>query len=265
MRHGAHGGRKDALRPSVGHNDRMTQGPSMHALAAPVRAAMMCVAVAMTVVLSGCTTTVSGNAVRDKDAAPLNVAPLRESQLDDVMLSIGEINSILGSKDIEVVDETEQMSDNSHAVSDPDCLGVIFGAEEKVYDGSDWTAVRDQVSREPGDDKDHWVQQTAVLYPAADDARKFFEDSKSNWEQCGGFSVAVDDSESSYIWEVDDVGAKDDLLTQVTTQEDSGGWECQHALSQVSNVTVETWACAFGVKDQAAEMAQEMVKNAAKK
>jgi len=31
------------------------------------------------------------------------------------------------------------------------------------------------------------------------------------------------------------------------------------------NVTVETWACAFGIKDQAAEMAQEMIKNAAKK
>src|SRR5882757_4638118 len=257
MRHGALGYRKGALRPSVGHNVAMSLGlPKQRPVpvAAVKRASAACVAVAMTVLLSGCTTIVSGNAVRDKDAAPLNVAPLKESQLDGVMLSIGEINSILGSKDIEVVDETEQMSDNSHAVSDPDCLGVIFGAEEKVYDGSDWTAVRDQVSREPGDDKDHWVQQTAVLYPAADDARKFFENSKSDWEQCGGFSVAVDDA-----------GAKDDLLTQVTTQEDSGGWECQHALSQVSNVTVETWACAFGIKDQAAEMAQEMIKNAAKK
>ncbi|MDT5193802.1 MAG: hypothetical protein QOH20_556 [Mycobacterium sp.] len=263
MRHGAFGGRKDALRLSVGHNDPMRHGPATPGAVA--RASAVCVAVAMAMLLSGCTTTVSGNALRDKDAAPLDVAPLKESQLDDVLLSIDEINSILGSTNIEVVDQTEQMSDNSHAVSDPDCLGVIFGAEEKVYDGSDWTAVRDQVSREPGDDKDHWVQQTVVLYPAAVDAKKFFDDSKSTWEQCGGFSVAVDDSESSYIWEVDDVGAKDDLLTQVTTQQDSGGWECQHALSLVSNVTVETWACAFGIKDQAVEMAQEMIKNAAKK
>jgi hypothetical protein len=240
----------------------MRHGPATPGAVA--RASAVCVAVAMAMLLSGCTTTVSGNALRDKDAAPLDVAPLKESQLDDVLLSIDEINSILGSTNIEVVDQTEEMSDNSHAVSDPDCLGVIFGAEEKVYDGSDWTAVRDQVSREPGDDKDHWVQQTVVLYPAAVDAKKFFDDSKSTWEQCGGFSVAVDDSESSYIWEVDDVGAKDDLLTQVTTQEDSGGWECQHALSLVSNVTVETWACAFGIKDQAVEMAKEMIKNAAK-
>jgi hypothetical protein len=264
MRDGAHGDRKGAMRRWVGHNIAMGPGRATYA-ARVTRASALGAAVAMAVLLSGCTTTVSGNAVRDKGASPLNVAPLKESQLDDVLLSIREINSILGTTGIEVVDETDQMSDNSHAVSDPDCLGVIFGAEEKIYDGSDWTAVRDQVSREPGDDKDHWVQQTAVLYPKPDDARKFFENSKSDWEQCGGFSVAVDDSESSYIWEVDDVGAKDDLLTQVTTQEDSGGWECQHALSQVSNVTVETWACAFGIKDQAAEMAQEMIKNAAKK
>jgi hypothetical protein len=158
-----------------------------------------------------------------------------------------------------------EMSDNSRAVSDPDCLGVIFGAEQKVYDGSDWTAVRDQVAREPGDQKDHWVEQTVVLYPSADDAKKFFDNSKSTWKQCGGFSVAVDDSESSYIWQVDDLKPKDDVLSQLTTQEDSGGWECQHALSAVSNVTVETWACAFGIHDQANEMAQQMIKHAAKK
>jgi hypothetical protein len=33
----------------------------------------------------------------------------------------------------------------------------------------------------------------------------------------------------------------------------------------VSNVTVETWACAFGIRDEAVEMAQEMVKSAASK
>jgi hypothetical protein len=223
------------------------------------------VAVVLAVLLSGCTSTVSGVAVRDKDAAPFGAAPLRASQLADVMLSTHELDTILGATGLEVVTDAEQMSDNSHAVSDPDCLGVIFGAEEKVYDGSHWTAVRDQVIREPGDEKDHWVEQTAVLYPTVDNARKFFHDSKSNWEQCGGFSVAVDDSESSYIWQVEDVATEDDLISQVTTQEDSGGWECQHALAAVSNATVETWACAFGIKGEAVEMAHEMVKRAAKK
>ena len=240
-----------------------------HAAAMPVgavaRTSAVGFAVAMTVLLSGCTSTVTGHALRDRNAAPLDVAPLKKSQLADVMLGIDELNSILGSTDMAVVSEMEEMSDNSRSVSDPDCLGVIYGAEEKVYDGSDWTAVRDQVAREPGDDKKHWVEQTAVLYPDAGNAQKFFDDSKSNWKQCGGYSVAVDDSEDSYIWQVNDVETKDDVISQVTTQEDSGGWECQHALAPVSNLTVETWACAFGIKDEAVEMAQEMVKSAAKK
>jgi hypothetical protein len=222
-------------------------------------------AVAMTVLVSGCTSTVAGHAQRDMNAAPLHVAPLKQSQLAGVMLGIDELNSILSSTDMEVISEMEEMSDNSRSVSDPDCLGVIFGAEEKVYDGSEWTAVRDQVAREPGDDKEHWVEQTAVLYPEAGNAQKFFDDSKSNWKQCGGYSVAVDDGETSYIWQVNDLETKDDVISQVTTQEDSGGWECQHALAPVSNVTVETWACAFGIKDEAVEMAQEMVKSAAGK
>lgn len=230
-----------------------------------VRASTVAVAVVIAASLSACTSTVSGSAVRDKDAAPLDVAPLRAAQLADVLLSTDELDSILDAKGLEVVSDMEEMSDNSHAVSDPDCLGVIFGAEEKVYDGSDWTAVRDQVVREPGDEKDHWVEQTVVLYPAADNAQKFFDASKSSWEQCGGFSVAVDDSESTYIWQVNDVTTKDDLISQVTTQEDSGGWECQHALAAVSNATVETWACAFGIKDEAVVMAQAMVENAARK
>ncbi len=241
----------------------MKPGP-VTPLGAVARTLLAGAAIATAASLSACTSTVTGNAVRDKDAAPFDVPPLKESQLDRVMLSIEEVNSIVGSTDLEVVSEMEEMSDNSRAVSDPDCLGVLFGAEEKVYDGSDWTAVRDQVIREPTDDKEHWIEQTVVLYPKAVQAEKFFEQSQSDWEQCGGFSIAVDDSESSYIWEIHDVVAKEDLISQVTTQEDSDGWQCQHALSVVSNVTVETFACAFDINDEAVEMAHAMVENAAK-
>ena len=81
------------------------------------------------------------------------------------MLSIAQLNGIAGATQMEVVLSGERMSDNSDAVSDPDCLGSIFGAEDLVYQSSDWTAVRDQVAREPRDDNEHWVEQTAVLYP----------------------------------------------------------------------------------------------------
>ena len=220
---------------------------------------------ASVVVLSGCASTVSGSAVRAQDAAPVDVAPLDESDLDDVLLSVGELNGIVGSTQMRITAELEDMSDHSAAVSDPDCLGAIFGAEGPVYEGTGWTAIRDQVAREPDKNNDHWVQQTAVLYASAENAQKFFDDAKSVWEHCAGSAISVDDVEASYSWQIDDVTAKDTLITQLTTQEDADGWACQHALSLVSNLTVEAWACGYSITDEAATIATDMVANAARK
>ena len=110
----------------------------------------------------------------------------------------------MGTKNLEVTSEMDEMTDSSDKVSDPDCLGAMFGAEENVYDGSGWTAVHDLVAREPEEDNEHWVEQTAVLYPDADNANKFFEKSKSTWQKCAGTSLAVDDQDSSSLWEFGD-------------------------------------------------------------
>jgi hypothetical protein len=165
---------------------------------------------------------------------------------------------------MEVVLSGEGMSDNSEAVSDPDCLGSIFGAEDLVYQSSNWTAVRDQVAREPEDGNEHWVEQTAVLYSTEQLARDFVANSTSSWRDCSGFSVAVDDGTTSSIWLIDDVVVDGDVVTQRIAQEDSDGWECQHAMSAVANLSVETIACAFGINDEAVSMVTAMVANAAR-
>jgi hypothetical protein len=220
---------------------------------------------ASVVLLSGCASTVSGTAVRAQNAAPIDVPALDESKLDDVLLSIGELNGIVGSTQMTITVELEEMSDHSAEVSDPDCLGAIYGAEDLVYAGTGWTAMRDQVAREPDEDNDHWVEQTAVLYPSAEKAQKFFDDSKSVWEDCAGNAISVDDADASYLWQIDEVAVEDTMLTQLTTQEEADGWACQHALSVVSNLTVEAWACGYSITDEAATMAGDMVANAAEK
>jgi hypothetical protein len=125
--------------------------------------------------------------------------------------------------------------------------------------------MRDQVVREPGENNAHWVEQSAVLYPSSAKAQKFFDDSKATWEKCSGYSVSVDDSDATYLWQIDSVTSQDTLITQMTAQEDADGWACQHALSVVSNATVEAWACGYSIKDEAATIANDMVANAAKK
>jgi hypothetical protein len=244
---------------TVRHNSAVTY------IGTATRAFAVGVVIAASLLLSGCVSTVSGTAVRPQNAGPIDVPPLDESNLDDVLLSIGELNGIVGSTQMKITSELEDMTDHSDQVSDPDCLGSIYGAEEPVYADTGWTAVRDQVAREPDEDNDHWVEQTAVLYPSAENAQKFFDDSKSSWEDCGGYSVSVDDADSTYLWQIDDVAAEDTLITQMATQEDAGGWACQHALSVVSNLTVEAWACGYSISDEGATIAKEMIANAAKK
>lgn len=220
-------------------------------------------ATASVILLAGCVTTVAGTATRAPNAGLEDVPPLDESDLDDVLLSIGEINGIMGSTTMRITSALDEMTDHSEDVSDPDCLGAIYGAEEPVYAGSGWTEMRDQVAREPDEDNDHWVEQTAVLYPTGDHARDFFEESKTTWQDCANYSIAVDDLGASYLWEIEDLDAEETLLSQLSTQEDADGWACEHALSVVSNVTVEAWACGYTIGDEAATIATDMVANAA--
>jgi hypothetical protein len=229
------------------------------------RACAVGAVIAASVLLTGCESTVSGTAVRAQNAAPIDVPPLTDAKLDDVLLSIGELNGIMGSSQMKVTSELDEMTDHSGEVSDPDCLGAIYGAEEPVYAGSGWTALRDQIAREPGEDNDHWVEQTVVLYPSADKAKKFFDESESAWGKCAGYSVSVDDDTASYLWLIDSLTTEDSLITQMTAQEDAEGWGCQHAMAPVSNVIVEVWACGYTIKDEAATIANDVVANAAKK
>ena len=211
--------------------------------------------------LSACVSTVDGTAIRAQGTVARSVPLLDEAELDDILLTIGELNGILGSTRMEVTIELDEMTDHSSTVSDPDCLGAIYGAEEPMYAGSEWTAVRDQVAREPDDDNDHWVEQTAVLYPAATDARDFFDRSASTWEYCANDSIGVGGGD--YLWMLDGVDVGDTMIVQDATQDDANGWACQHALSFVSNLTVEAWACGYSITDEGVQIASAMIEHAA--
>ena len=231
----------------------------------PVPAA--CAAVMLGALLSGCVATVGGTAVQAHGAGPtsVNVPKLAESDLGRVLLSVGAINGIMDATGIRQAASSEDMSDNSDAVSDLDCLGAIYGGEEKVYKGSDWTAVRDQVLQEPTTDNAHWVEQIAVLFPSADKAQRFVEQSRSALRKCEGSSIDIDHDEVHATWELGDADVAGEILTQSAEQRDAGGWGCQHALAGVSNLVVEAWACSDSIKGEAKRLATEMLKNAEKK
>jgi hypothetical protein len=220
-------------------------------------------AVGVAALTAGCSDTVSGNAVRPVNIAPVDLPPLSETHLEDVLLSIGELNAIVGSTRMTVTSDSAEMTDHSGDVSDPECLGAIYGAEAPVYADSGWTVVRDQVAREPNEGNQHWVEQTAVLYPSDEEAQDFVDVSGTRWQDCASAALTVDDGVVRSVWDMASVISDGSLLTQVSVQRDADGWGCQHALSAVSNLSVEAWACAFGPGDEAATIATEIVANAA--
>ncbi|WP_308192966.1 sensor domain-containing protein [Mycobacterium sp. PSTR-4-N] len=219
---------------------------------------------AASTVLAGCVSTVEGAAVRAEGAGG-DVPLLDDAGLDRLVLSIGEINAIMGGTRMQVAGDVDEMTDHSGSVSDIDCLGAVYAAEESVYADTGWTAVRDRVAREPDDDNQHWVELTAVLYPSAQQAQSFFDSSSQAWEGCANRSIGTNDGDYSWALgaigvDVTDGGAP--LLTQTAEQENAAGWQCQHALSVVSNATVEAWACAYRIDGEAAELAAAMVAEA---
>jgi hypothetical protein len=228
------------------------------------------VVIALAAVLTGCVQTTGGTAIKAAGAGgpgSTNVPPLKEAQLDRILLPVRDINSIVGGKNMQVTTSAEDMTDHSDVISDKDCLGAVYGAETPVYAGSGWTAVRDQVVREPTSDNDHWVEQAAVLLPSADNANKFFAASADQWQKCANSAVAVDDSDHTarYIWNFESVqkaGAQ--MITQNSSQEDSNGWACQHALGVVSNVITQGFACGYDISDEAEQIVTEIIDNAAK-
>lgn len=220
-----------------------------------------CAAAGLVATLAGCATDVAGTAQVAKDDA--HPRELQKADLARIPASVVAVNTIMNATMIREVGTSERMNDSSDSVSNRDCLGAVLAAEELVYSGSDWTAVRNQILQEPGTSNDHWVEQVAVLYPSAKKATNFVEESKSLWQKCENASVDVDSGSNVSTWDVGAPGTSAAILTQLVTQRDVPDWRCQHALTSTSNVVIEVWACGRGIVDQGHALAAEMVKNAA--
>lgn len=209
--------------------------------------------------LSGCVTTVEGSAQRDP-AAPQPETTLTAADLDDVLLPPGELDDIMGTSGLEVSAELDDLVDSSDALADADCVGAAFGAQEAVF-GELATAVRDQILREPGDDNASWLEQVVVLYSSSEDARDVFDGARANWDSCVGSLVTYDADAAPREWTVGEVTAEGFTISQLSVPEDARSGGCHHAMSVVSNVVVEAWACSDSVVDEGTVIAGEMVAN----
>jgi hypothetical protein len=228
----------------------------------PVSVFALCVAVAFAVLTTGCTSTVQGAAVKPDSSVPSDDVPaLEESALDGLMLTGGALDKISGVE-LESLYDAEEMNDNADVVSDVDCLGAIYPGEDAVYDGTEWTAVRDELLLEAGaDDDGRLVEQTLVLFDTPDAAVEFFEASAAKWRECAQTNDIEVDSGAWIPGEVQDVDERSISLKA----EVSGSLEgiCQHAMGVVSNLIVEGFSCDVNDHDDAQKIAAQLLDDAA--
>jgi PknH-like protein len=223
---------------------------------------VLCVAVALGVSATACTSTVQGAAVKPSSSVPADdVPPLEESALDGLMLSSTALKSISGVE-LESLYDSEEMNDNAERVSDADCLGAIYPGEDAVFDGLEWTAIRDELLVEANSEDDgRLVEQTLVLFDTPDDAVEFFETSKAQWRGCAQMKDIEVENGAWVPAEVADVDERSISLKA----EVSGTLEgtCQHALGVVSNLIVEGFSCDVDDHDDAQEIASQLLEDAA--
>lgn len=222
-----------------------------------VRVLIGAMAVTSAVTLSGCVHTTAGQAHRAGGTNPTAVA-----DLESYLLAPDRVDKIVGSQDIEVSDSATTLDDNQSNISDPECLGALYNAEQSVYDGTGWTGVADQVLADQVDDEDaeqgHWVQQSVVEFGSAQQALDFFDRSVQKWTNCIGKHVTVNDADSEFVFSIEGIGIDGHMMSQTARQRDAGDWACQHALGAATNHIVEVMACSTDTDGQALRLATEI-------
>lgn len=228
----------------------------------PVPVFALGVAVALGVLTTGCTSTVQGSAVKPSSSVPADdVPPLEESALDGLLLGNSELSKI-ADVELESLYSAEEMNANADLVSDLDCLGAVYPGEDAVYDGTDWTAIRDELLVEAGDSENsRLVEQTLVLFDTADQAVEFFEASKAKWRECAQVKdIEVEDGP----WVPEEVQDVDERTISLKAKV-SGTLDgiCGHAMGVVSNLIVEGFSCDVDDRDDAKTITAQLLDNAA--
>ncbi|MCA2241075.1 sensor domain-containing protein [Mycobacterium sp. WUMAC-067] len=193
------------------------------------------------------------------DPEPPPAAPLAADRLSALLLSPSDINAVMGSSTMQPGKPITSTDSSSVTVSTPDCQGALYTTQDPVYAGTGYTSVSGLVSSEPGDNYDHWVNQAVVLFPSADKAKSFLENSAEKWKGCAGKTVTVTNKSKTYRWTFAQVQGGPPKITLMDTQEGADGWECQRALSVANNVIVDINACGYHISDQGGQIADKIV------
>jgi hypothetical protein len=184
--------------------------------------------------------------------------------LDSILVSVQDVNTLMGASGMQPEEAIfHSVLKSPGTMSNPDCFGTVFVAQQPLYQGSGYSAISGQELHEPGTPYAHLLEQVAVSFPSADLALAFLKNSADKWRACAGQTVAEIFNGQSDRWIVGDLGGIVPTIVQRHALE-GGSWACQHVLSAVSNLVLEVNACSAQISDQARQIADQMATTAAR-
>lgn len=214
----------------------------------------------------GCAATVGGQAVPADKRGPLPQTPIAVSALDGLLLDTDQIDKALNATSMQVWFNATAMWDWSGGVSDKNCLAVDGPAQDKVYAGTGWTAMRGQRLDDSVDDskkRNHYAIQAVVAFPSAQSANAFYGSSVQSWSACADrrFSDAPQ-SQAPTAWTVAGIHQAGGTLSTSEVQEGGDGWACQRALTVRNNVAIDVVTCAYFLAGgSAVDIAEQIAAN----
>ena len=216
------------------------------------RLATAIAAVGIGLAATGCATTTNGSPALADHTGPLAAPPVGVAALDRSLLSTAEINAVMAATGMTVHTSRQDMWDDSPNVADMNCVAVDGPAEDKIYTGRGWTAMRAQVLQEPGDAWTHYVLQSVVAFPSAADAAALFTASSKSWRACSNQRFTYTRPGPDRVWTTAQVSNATGMLAISLVLDGVKHWMCQHALTVADKVAVEVQACGYNQTDPAA-------------
>jgi hypothetical protein len=212
--------------------------------------------VGIAILLAGCGGGSDQGAKTSTTATSLIPRPVVARELDALLLSPEQINPLMGATELAVTRKHDAMSDDSATMQPRECLAIDGAAQAQVYDGSGYTAVRDQALND-GNSFTHYAEQAVVLFPTAKQAKVFFFASALRWPACHQYTH----TQSGTQWTVAEISDSDGALSAIATQQQAkaGGWACGRALAVKNNVIVDVNTCSANPANSAVDIANQIV------
>jgi serine/threonine protein kinase len=187
------------------------------------------------------------------------------SAIETLMLTSAEIRSNTNGEfhgptpgtDMVMSDSSFGTYDKADYITPANCIGVVFGADNSVYKGTGFEAIRDQTFDPSRYMLNDTFEQTAVVFPTADQARAVLASQTKQWQTCASgyaypqdpkYQLSQSHSEGAFRWVLSPVVVADDLITLKMGGVDVMGPDgnhqaCQQALGRRANVIVKTKTC----------------------